>query len=169
MKISVPILVLFMLINNTSTSQNYNTGIYERIDSIITLDMETNITDTQIVPVISIFIDAENCDSLPLHFIAKTCGGDVAQLKKLSTIEFRCNGKFQRYWEDEWDIKAFNLKPTKRNQPIQSIINQGSEFGQELKEVLANLKSGENIVFENIILVHPKKGTVAAEFLMQVK
>lgn len=169
MKSSLCSIVPFILISYNSNSQQSNTDIYDRRDSVVTLDMEKNITDTKIIKYTVVFIDAENCNSLPLHFIAKTCRADVAQLKKLSAIEFRCNGIFQRYWEDEWDIKAFNLRTTKKNQSIQSIINQSSEFGQEIKEVLVNLKSGENIVFENIILVHPKRGTAAAEFSMQVK
>ena len=105
MKLSLIFLLsLDILINVECSSQKYKTDIYERIDTIITLDMETNIADTQIVKYTDVFIDAENCDSMSEHFIAKTCVTNKFRVKKLTALEFRCNGMFQREWEGEWEI-----------------------------------------------------------------
>lgn len=170
MKLSLIFLLSFdILINVECSSQKYKTDIYERIDTIITLDMETNIADTQIVKYTDVFIDAENCDSMSGHFIAKTCVTNKSRVKKLTALEFRCNGMFQREWEGEWAIQAFNIKSRNKKQTSQATINQGSEFSPKVKEILSKVKSGDQIVFENIILEHPIKGKVTAEFLMQVK
>ncbi len=170
MKLSLIILVhLVILINVECSSQQYKTGIYDRIDSIVTLDMETNITDTQIVNYTDVFIDADNCESLPQHFIAKPCVTNKVRVKKLTALEFRCNGMFQREWEGEWTIHAFSIKSMSKKQTNQATINQGPEFSPDAKEIVSKLKSGDQLVFENILLEHPIKGKVTAEFIMEVK
>lgn len=170
MNASSLLFIFLILITNKSTSQKYETGVYERIDTIITLDLETNIEEIKIVKSMNVYIDADNCESLPKKFIAKICKAKVEQVKELSSLEFRCNGRFQRVWEGEWEIKSFNLVISKANQAPRTIDNLGSKFTKETQKVFAEMNSGELIAFEQITLVHRQKGlSKTAEFSLQIK
>ncbi|MBK9722704.1 MAG: hypothetical protein IPO78_13995 [Saprospiraceae bacterium] len=169
MKTSSLLFILLILTTNLCTSQKYETGFNAGIDTIVTFDLETNIEVIKIVKYLNVFIDADNCESLPKKFIAKISMAAVAQVTELSAIEFRCNGKFQREWEGEWEIQSFNLVINKSKQAPRTIANLGSQFTEETKKVLAEISSGEIISFEQITLVHPQKGRTTAGFSFRIK
>lgn len=169
MKTSSLLFILLILIINKSTSQKYETGVYERIDTIVIFDPETNIEEIKIVKSMNVYIDADNCESLPKTFIAKTNKAKVAEIKELSDIEIRCNGKFQREWKGEWEIHSFNLVIYEAKQTPRTIANLGSYFTNETQMVLAEINSGELITFEQITLVHPQKGQATAGFSLQIE
>ncbi|MDQ3142141.1 MAG: hypothetical protein M3Q56_07835 [Bacteroidota bacterium] len=165
MKASSLIFILLILIITKSISQKYETGVYGRIDTIVTLDLDTNIEEVKIVKSMNVYIDADNCETLPKEFSAKTTKAEVAQVKELTDIEFRCNGEFQR----EWEIESFNLVINKMKNAPRTITNLGSNFTLETKKVLSEMNSGELIAFEQITLLHPKKGLATVGFSLQIK
>lgn len=153
---------------NKSISQNFITGVYDRIDTTTVTDLETGLTDSSISKVIGLFLDAANCDSLPIKFKAQDCSAEEAQVRLLKAIEFRCNGILQRAWEGEWNIESFNLVIYKAKQPPRTIHNMGFEFTDKARKLIANIKSGEKLKFDRIIINHPLKGQVIAGFSLHV-
>lgn len=153
---------------NQGICQNFKSGVYDRIDSITVTDLETGLTESKIVKVNAIYLDASNCESLPAKFIAQDCSADEVLIKQLTEIEFRCNGMFQRNWEGEWNILSFNLVVYKDKHPPMTVFNQGSEFSKKTMRLLSTMKSGEHLKFARIILDHPQKGRVIAGFSLLV-
>jgi len=153
---------------NQGMSQNFKSGVYDRIDTMTVTDLETGLTDSSVAKVIYIYLDAANCDSLPLKFKAQDCSADIAQVRQLTVIEFRCNGIYQRAWEGEWNIESFNLIIYKAKQAPRMIHNMGSEFTDKTRKLLSNIKSGEKLKFNRIKIKHPLKGQVIAGFSLLV-
>lgn len=164
------IICCFLLIASIAkvASQTYTSGVYNRVDSISIYDPETNLTESKIVKVNAIYLDASNCESLPAKFIAQDCSADEVLIKQLTEIEFRCNGMFQRNWEGEWNILSFNLVVYKDKHPPMTVFNQGSEFSDKTMRLLSTMKSWEHLKFARIILEHPQKGSVIAGFSLLV-
>lgn len=152
--------ILWIMGMSDSASQAFDARVYERIDTIITFDPQTLIEEIRIVKVNAVYMDTEFCEPLPKSFIAKRAKADLEQVKKLSAIEFRCSGMYQREWAEEWKIQSFDLVIYKLNQATKTISNWGSDFSEETRKGLAGLDSGDLVSFEQVILVHPQKGLI---------
>lgn len=164
------LLFLFLILSGAKgASQKMETGVYERIDTIITFDPQTQIEEIRIVKVNAVYMDAEFCEPLPKVFVAKRAEADLEQVKELSAIEFRCSGLYQREWAGEWKIQSFDLVIYKSNQATQTIANWGSDFTEETRKGLAGLDSGDLVSFERVILVHPQKGLMTGGCSLLVK
>jgi hypothetical protein len=169
MKTSSLLFSLLIFIVNKNISQNYETGIYERIDTVVIFDPATNIEEIKIVKSLNVYIDVDNCESIPKKFVAKTSNVKVAQVKELSAIALRCSGKFQGNWNSEWTIQSFNMVIYRAKQAPRTIANWGSDFTPETRRALEEIKSGELIAFEQVVLVHKQKGLFTTGFSLQIK
>jgi len=169
MKTSAFLIILWIFNIQFSNSQNYETGINDRIDTLITFDPATNIEEIKVMKYSYMYLNAENCESLPKNLIGKTSVIKFALLKEISFLEFRCNGKFQAKAAGGWEVKSFNLVVNNTNQAPLKIANLGSELSAEAQKMLSELKSAERIAFEQITLAHPQKGETSAEFSLQIK
>lgn len=153
-------LLLFCVLLNVAkgSSQKIQTGVYERIDTIVTFDPQTLWEEIRIVKVNAVYMDAEFCEPIPDAFMAKRGQVDLSMARELNEMEFRCSGMFQREWAGEWEIQSFNLVLYKANQPHGTWANWGAEFTEEARKGLSGLAAGDLLSFEQVILVHPKEG-----------
>ncbi|MFZ1298143.1 MAG: hypothetical protein WAT16_08880, partial [Saprospiraceae bacterium] len=56
----------------------------------------------------------------------------------------------------------------KVKQPPRTIHNMGFDFTDKTRKLIANIKSGEKLKFDRIIINHPLKGQVIAGFSLHV-
>lgn len=114
-------------------------------------------------------MNVDPCDSPAKLFIANESSATVSQIRELSSLEFRCNGQYQREWENEWKIVSFQMVLFKAKRSTKTLTNPGSQFTTENLNFLAELKPGDKIAFEKIILQHPQKGEATAGFSLRVQ
>ncbi len=160
---------MFVLLYYGAYGQMCKTGLYERIDTIVIFDPETHVEVTRIEKAMSVYFDANQCDSLPDKMIAKTTPAKLSEVSNLASLEFRCGGLYQRPWEEEWKIESFKLVKYRANKRGQSILNVGSEFSKETKEFLRKLNSKDILGFVEIKLVHVQKGRASGEFKLKLR
>jgi hypothetical protein len=176
MKTTSLLFSLLIFIVNKNISQQYQTSIFERFDTIVIFDPETLVEEVRYVSSMNAIIEAGHCESLPKKFMAKTGRASIDEIKKLSAIELRCDGTVEMFWNVQsnkfdkvWEVQSFNLVVYKANQPPRTIVNWGSDFTPETKKALEEMKSGELITFEQIVLVHKQRGLFTAGFSLQIK
>lgn len=138
MKFSPLLIILWIFNIQISNSQNYKTGISDRIDTITTFDPETKIEEIMVIKYSFVYLDADNCESLPKSFTAKANAIKFDLAKEISLLEFRCNGKFQAKGKGRWEIKSFNLVVYNANQSPTKLPIRDPNYPLKLKRCYQN-------------------------------
>ncbi len=161
-------LFIVLLFTQKSVAQTFETGVYDRIDTIIIFDPETHIEQIEISKIASLYIDASQCDSLPKVFKAKGVNISKAISKELSALEFRCRGLAQLDWKGDLEVESFKILFYRRNKVTRVLFNKGAFFTEEVRKEIGKMSSGNRIVLKQILLAKQQKPISTGEFTLNI-